>query len=327
MANAHFEIGIQFNGIKGSYYSLYKNNNIANLTNVPVSKRGKFIEFSQILESEEAQFQQFQLYAYSDSNWDASIPIKKQITDMLNNAVQQNQPIQIQFKVTYQIIRTLDKTLKDCNGEGIYLPNFHISLLRLLTIGNTYLAKPFDNLSAEQQQKYTKDAHLNLKCKLDNESQKFDNNIQYWILTESKQEYKNKNHDEFNDGIKFYILSDKYSSALLGFSIITIYTSVILVIGKVIKSVFSGNIDMLMYSEQPFPDKLIKVCEAIGYSRTKRDLIKENLLYYELIDLLRSPEIIKMLTGSYSKMIKDQRKKWLENEENLEILRLKKKQQ
>lgn len=42
----------------------------------------------------------------------------------------------------------------------------------------------------------------------------------------------------------------------------------------------------------------------------------ENLLYYELIDLIRSPEILKFLTGSYI----DQRRKQMEdsNERNQE---------
>jgi len=75
-------------------------------------------------------------------------------------------------------------------------------------------------------------------------------------------------------GLSFYVLCDKFSSVLFGYSILTIYTSVILVIGRSLKSIFSGDIHLLMFTEQPYSDKLIKICEAIGYSRTQRDLVK-----------------------------------------------------
>lgn len=54
------------------------------------------------------------------------------------------------------------------------------------------------------------------------------------------------------------------------------------------------------------------------------DLNRENLLYWELIDLLRSPEVVKMLTGSYSKVIINKRKKELEDAAKSEEERIKK---
>lgn len=39
------------------------------------------------------------------------------------------------------------------------------------------------------------------------------------------------------------------------------------------------------------------------------------MLYWELIDLLRSPEVIKKLTGSYSQAMAAKRKKYLQEAE------------
>lgn len=55
--------------------------------------------------------------------------------------------------------------------------------------------------------------------------------VKYWTLTLLN-----------GDGLIFYVLCDTYSSVLAGLSIITIYTSVVLVVGKLIKSVFTGDI-------------------------------------------------------------------------------------
>lgn len=36
-------------------------------------------------------------------------------------------------------------------------------------------------------------------------------------------------------------------------------------------------------------------------------MIRENMLYFELIDILRSPEIVKVMTGSWQSVIQDQK--------------------
>ena len=71
--------------------------------------------------------------------------------------------------------------------------------------------------------------------------------------------------------------------------------------------------------EIPYPDNLIRICEAIVVARVEKDLIRlfilyitirEELLYFELIDLIRSPEIVKHITGNFV----DHRKEKLERD-------------
>lgn len=115
-------------------------------------------------------------------------------------------------------------------------------------------------------------------------------------------------------GLLLFIVSDKYSPLTYGFSIITIYTSVILLIGSFIRTMFSGQVWMMEFTGMMQPDDLLMICEAISVARSSRDfkkyilyrIIRENILYYEMIDIIRSPEIVKVMTGSWSEHFNNQ---------------------
>ncbi len=66
-----------------------------------------------------------------------------------------------------------------------------------------------------------------------------------------------KSDPNSKQGLKFYVYSDTYSTLTFGFSLITIYTSVILVIGKLIRDIFSGDIQIIFLNEQPKPENLL----------------------------------------------------------------------
>jgi hypothetical protein len=50
-------------------------------------------------------------------------------------------------------------------------------------------------------------------------------------------------------------------------------------------------------TDMPRPDQLIAICEAVYIARMTGDILKDAKLYYELISILRSPEILKLITG------------------------------
>lgn len=87
------------------------------------------------------------------------------------------------------------------------------------------------------------------------------------------------------------------------FSVITFYISVVYLAGRILRLVTGGMARNVVLSEMPCPDHLINLCEGIYVARMGGKLLKEEELYYELIDIIRSPEIIKMVTGRSS--IKD----------------------
>ena len=65
----------------------------------------------------------------------------------------------------------------------------------------------------------------------------------------------------------------------------------------------------------PEPEKIINLCEGIKQSRYSFELEKEEQLYYVLIEFMRSPDYLKMLTKSSLRQFKE-RKKYLKKEED-----------
>ena len=90
-----------------------------------------------------------------------------------------------------------------------------------------------------------------------------------------------------------------------GYDVLTFYTAFVVVAGNLIRSIFLGQSERIMYSEMVNPNKLMSVCEGIKISRIKKDFLQEEKLYYLLIDIMRSPEIIKNLTQSSLIFIQD----------------------
>jgi hypothetical protein len=48
------------------------------------------------------------------------------------------------------------------------------------------------------------------------------------------------------------------------------------------------------------PDKLLAMCDAVFLARMAGDLVNEEKFFYELVDIVRSPEMLKVFTGRSS---------------------------
>lgn len=80
---------------------------------------------------------------------------------------------------------------------------------------------------------------MNLECS------STDANDKYWKLALD---------NDMTLGLDFYVLTDKYSDVTFGFSIATLYTSVILVIGRAIRGALAGEFEKLFVKCTPNPD-------------------------------------------------------------------------
>ena len=54
----------------------------------------------------------------------------------------------------------------------------------------------------------------------------------------------------------------------------------------------------MILKEMPYPDDLLLICNSVVSSRLENKLEREEELYYVLIDIMRSPEMIKAITKS-----------------------------
>jgi hypothetical protein len=87
--------------------------------------------------------------------------------------------------------------------------------------------------------------------------------------------------------------------------VISFYITIVLVIGTFLKSALLSNPEKIFITEMPRPDKLLLICEGILISRLEMNLEREEELYFVLIDIVRSPEILKMITHSSIKKKKE----------------------
>uniref|UniRef100_A0A3Q1G076 Piezo non-specific cation channel R-Ras-binding domain-containing protein n=1 Tax=Acanthochromis polyacanthus TaxID=80966 RepID=A0A3Q1G076_9TELE len=95
-------------------------------------------------------------------------------------------------------------------------------------------------------------------------------------------------------GVDIYVFSDQVSPPSLGFlagySIMGLYASVVLVIGKFVREFFSGISHTIMFEELPNVDRILKLCTDIFLVRETGELDLEEDMYSKLIFLYRSPE-------------------------------------
>lgn len=78
-----------------------------------------------------------------------------------------------------------------------------------------------------------------------------------------------------------------------------IYTLLFVVVGfnLVRKSLF-GQTHMIWNSNVPEPDKILVLIDAIEYARFEGDLVREELLFFILLDIMRNPELLREMTES-----------------------------
>ena len=131
----------------------------------------------------------------------------------------------------------------------------------------------------------TKSVFLKLNCDSNNGFRK----EIHWSISNKK---------EGEEYIEFITFSDLYSSATAGYNILTFYVAIVLVVGQYIRLILMGQAERVIYTEMVNPNKLLTLCEGIRISRIKKDFLQEDRLYYLLIDIMRSPEMMKNITKS-----------------------------
>ena len=184
-------------------------------------------------------------------------------------------------------------------NEIIY-DKFYYPSVRLTSEANPKLIR--DSVIDE-----TNNLALNITFHCEKDGDKVDYAKSYFELTKIK--------NGTNSNIEFHTFSDKVSSYVSEYSVLTFYVTVILLLGNYIRNFFTGQPEKIMLTEMPEPEKLINLCEGIKQSRYSFELEKEEQLYYVLIEFMRSPDYLKMLTKSSLRQFKE-RKKYLKKEDD-----------
>ena len=110
-------------------------------------------------------------------------------------------------------------------------------------------------------------------------------NYNWYLKGEKQNNTSNYNEEEMTyfDGIEFLTFTDLFSAAIFGYDIFTFYISFILVSGQIIRAIFLGEAERVIYTEMVNQKKLFSVCEGIKISRMRKNYLQEEKLYYILI--------------------------------------------
>ncbi|KAK7197906.1 hypothetical protein NESM_000745000 [Novymonas esmeraldas] len=86
-------------------------------------------------------------------------------------------------------------------------------------------------------------------------------------------------------------------SLLKGIGIVAIYTTFVLTLGRLLRSLLANQVGTLLYSNMANPAVLENMVRCIGMAREYGDLRLEHGIYLELVDMLRSPDRLFRVTG------------------------------
>ena len=272
-------------------------------------------------------YQVVEMNANSDSVWDSSPPNQQNLYDILDftlryintttlninlnlyytfsrpnpegqigeEAVVKRNILELDNDEREDILTTLRDSVNpdiDCEDSqfSFTLKNYYIPIIRLTTSalpGFVYI----DELLT--------DVHFNKHCVVKDGVRK-----DYWSITQTNFTIDEDSYKE-ETGIIWVTISDKVVPYLLEYSVLTFYISVVLVVGSLIRStVFEVSSHRVFIKCMSKPDQLLLLCEAIHISRLQNDTTREEELYFVLIDIMRSPEILKVITGTSIKKIK-----------------------
>lgn len=250
-----------------------------------------FNKAAQLTASDRSLTERFTLNNYSDTIWTMSKDVSEDLCQSLRKKDN------LKFQVNYVFTRDYPKSqqsvtnketsdMSDKEAEKFYK-------MTCLNSNQTFIKK---NAFLRVVRLLSTGSNL-LPIIIDNSDLKTDISVRFLNTTNQRVWEFGRN---IEDGIQIYVISEKYSPVTFNFSVITFYISVVYLVGKILRVIISGGANNIPLVDMPNPDALINICSGVYISRMNGDLEKEEILYFELIDILRSPELMKMIGGSSS---------------------------
>lgn len=108
------------------------------------------------------------------------------------------------------------------------------------------------------------------------------------------------------NGLSFFVFSRKTLPSIINFPLITFYISIVYVIAKLFRAGMVPITAAIFINDSPFPEDIIMLCETIKLYRLKGRLDDEEELFFLLIDIMRSPQVLKAICGESTKVLEKQ---------------------
>ena len=199
-------------------------------------------------------------------------------------------------------LNILRKAIKDCKDDSIIFEEAYSCPLRL-TSGS--------EINLIEDEYYFKKKNVELGFKGCN---KETNKTNYFTSYFTFKSYIKEGN--YTEPVEFHTFSDQISETTSGYSVLTFYISFVLLAGSYIREFMESEPEKIMLEEMPHPKKIVELCEGIKIARYSFDFRNEEYLYTVLIELLRSPDILKLITDSSLDHFKQREELSLQEKEN-----------
>ena len=288
-------------------------------------------KFSESIETKnfpKEQIQKIEFFTESERNWRMTKPFINNLIQTLDKLIKNNIHTinKVYLVMDYSFIRNwpvearivekrLDKIIYDINDKDKYNKNetelvkkikeikdvlincdnkTFVSFENIYSTPHHLTANIYPEIFFDENYNFTQGFTLGFSGCKKNSNNETTYLESFFTLKKITKERNNKN----NSGIVFHIFSDKISSTISGYSVITFYVTFILLAGTYIRNFFSGQEEKIILTEMPNPEEIINLCEGILLARFSFDYEQEEELYYILIELMRSPDYLRILTNS-----------------------------
>ena len=331
LTGATLKIDLSFLYKEGNYknYTLYENSKPESIEEI-TEKEWYEYKFSESIETKNFQKDQIQkltFFTQSERNWKMTKPHIFNLINTLEDLVENKTDIinKVFIVMDYSFIRDLpvearivskriDKMIYDNKKELIQqikeikdillnCDNKTVTFEKMYSTPHHLTANINPEIIYDENYDFTQGIELGFTGCTNDSNNEMSFLKSFFTLKKIKKNFF-VNEDL---GIFFFAFSDKISSSTSGYSVITFYLTFILIIGNYIRNFFSGQAEKINLTEMPNPEEIINLCEGILASRHSFDFVQEEELYYVLMEIMRSPDYLKILTNSSIDQFKKRR--------------------
>ena len=120
--------------------------------------------------------------------------------------------------------------------------------------------------------------------------------LNYWFIY---QDILKNSTTGGNNGLYFITANERIAPQYLAnYTVIGFYTAIVLLIFSIVKLIVRINTTGIFINGMQQPDVLLLLCEGVIIARMEGDTAREKELYHKLIDIMRSPSTIKIMTSN-----------------------------
>ena len=324
------DLSFQYKAGNFKNYTLYENTKPESIEQISEKEWNEY-KFSESIETknfQKAQVQKLTFFTQSERNWKMTKPYISNLINTLENLVDnktdivnkvfivmdysfiRNLPIEARIvskrldKIIYDYKKELIQQIKDIKDILLNCDNeTFVSFEKMYASPHHLTANINPEIIHDENYDFTQGIELGFTGCTNYSSKEISYLKSFFILKKIKKDIS-VNEDL---GLFFFVFSDKISSSTSGYSVISFYLTFILIIGNYIRNFFSGQAEKVNLTEMPNPEEIINLCEGILTSRHSFDFEQEEELYYILIEIMRSPDYLKILTNSSIDQFKKRR--------------------